>query len=164
MISPVVLPEVIILHRSLQFLMPADGEGFCSNLHPAWPLGRRCLCCSKLSLCCVSLGTEQLFVLLTDKASANSHVTHTHAHTQTHRHTARGVSNDVTLPLDHNLTNRVTYSATADARISLSLINTGPRHNSSHTYHSHFQNEAATTASESIKRALLSMLSVILCD
>lgn len=87
-------------------------------------------------------------------------LTHMRAHKHAGTH-SRGVTNDVTLALDHNLTNSLTYSPTVNAWISLSLIQTGPHQNSDHTYHPHFENENATIAS---KRALLFMLSVILCD
>lgn len=92
-------------------------EGFfCPCLHPTRPPGRRCLCCSKLSLCCISRGTEWLFVPLADKASANSHLSRVHTHK--HGHAAGGVANDVIPTLEPKLTNRLTDSWGADELIS----------------------------------------------
>lgn len=65
--------------------------------------------------------------LLTDKASANSYLSYTHAcaHTNTNSQPVKGVGNDVASMSDHKLTNELTHGVTADASISLSQTQTG---------------------------------------
>lgn len=107
-------PEVRILRGGQ---LQLTGGFFCPRLHSTWPPGRRCLCCSKLSLCCLSQDTEWLFVPLADKASANSHLSRVHTHK--HGHAALGgVANDIIPTLEPKLTNRLTYSWGADELIS----------------------------------------------
>ena len=64
-------------------------EGYCCDLQAVWPPGPRCLCSTKLALCCDSVATEWLSVSLTDKAPTNSPLSHTRARTQIHALTAR---------------------------------------------------------------------------
>lgn len=128
--------------------MASSWKGFCPDFHPAWPPERRCLCCTKLSLCFVSLAAEWPFVSRTDKASANSHFAQT---TRAHTNTDASPEVSLTMLRPRRITNLQIgiHCVRVDVWISLSLIQTEACRHAGTPTDSHLK---PRFASESIKK------------